>query len=75
MVALARRADGDGDGALQASRKAVELKPESLDLVNLLAVLLDESGHVEAARERWEWILSRAPAHPEAARTLAARPR
>lgn len=75
VVALARRADGDLEGALVAARKAVDLQPDSLDLVNLLAVILDQSGDREAARRRWEWILSQDPQHPEAKRNLAERSR
>jgi Flp pilus assembly protein TadD len=75
IVTLARRAAGDLRGALQAARRAVEAEPEDLDLVNLLAVVLDENGRTDEAIRRWEWILQRDGSYQKAAENLARRKR
>ena len=71
VVALSRREAGELGAALKAAYRAVELDPENLELVNILAVLLFEQGERQAARERWEWILERDPEHPQALQNLA----
>lgn len=73
VVALARRAGGRTEAALEAVRGAFELAPQDLDVANLLAVLLLESGDRDGARARWEWILERDPDHPDARRNLEGR--
>lgn len=75
VVALSRRTNGDTSGALQAAERGVELAPEDVELVNLLAVCLDDVGRTEEAIVRWEWILERSPDHAQARTNLEARVR
>lgn len=73
ILALARRDAGELESALDAARRAAALDPDDLEVVNLLAVLLAETGETEAARDRWEWILEQNPDHEAARRNLEAR--
>lgn len=73
ILALARRDAGELASALDAAERAAALGPDDLEVVNLLAVLLAETGETEAARDRWKWILEQNPDHEAARRNLEAR--
>lgn len=73
VLALARRADGDAPGALEAAAEARRRAPDDLDLANLEAVCLDDVGRTDEAIQRWEWVLDRDPDHREARGNLEAR--
>jgi len=74
VVALARRDSGHSAAMLEAARRAVAASPDDLGLANILAVALLETGDRQGARQRWEWILTRDPSHPDARANLAALP-
>lgn len=73
ILALARRQAGELEAALEAGRRAAVLGPDDLEVINLLAVLLAETGATEEARQKWEWILERDPQHRAARSNLEAR--
>ncbi len=73
VVATARRTAGKSSLALEAAQLAVAAAPQDLELVNLLAVLLDENGQSQKAIERWRWILSQDPDHARARQNLESR--
>lgn len=73
VVALVRRADGRGEGALAAVRSGLELA-ETADLYNLLGVLRVEAGDAEAARAAWRKALEIDPGFGPARQNLAEHP-
>ncbi len=61
VVALARRAQGDLEGALAAARRAVELAPRNAVRRVNLGVILAEMGRVDEARAQWRRALELDP--------------
>jgi Flp pilus assembly protein TadD len=72
IVALARRAAGDADGAALAVEAGLEFA-ETADLYNLLGVLRWEAGDRAAARDAWERALEVDPDHGPARENLRER--
>lgn len=64
LLGDARAAAGDGAGALEAYRRALEIRPTERGAVDGLVTVLTGQGNPEAARREIEALLSRAPGDP-----------